>query len=215
MRILVSYVVVMNVLTYHTHAAPKADYLRSAVQRLEGDHTHTMRGLDKFDPENTFGASIRSQSEKILGPSQEPADEVKFSEDRDLPVIELPPARKDKHGNRKIPQYVKSGFPTVFETPEDANPGLFPKIPGAEENYGMVYNKPETEAERTMHELWMARRRQEVKLLMRCLYMFYESTLDCQNVVFVGWTAALSCSYFFVSIFYTCLPLAHSPEQSI
>ena len=25
----------------------------------------------------------------------------------------------------------------------------------------MVYNKPETEAERTMHELWMARRRQE------------------------------------------------------
>ena len=39
---------------------------------------------------------------------------------------------------------------------------LLPKIPGADENYGMMYHKPETDAERSMHELWMARRRQEV-----------------------------------------------------
>ena len=33
-----------------------------------------------------------------------------------------------------------------------SNRSLFlPKIPGAEENYGMVYNKPETEAEKNMH----------------------------------------------------------------
>jgi hypothetical protein len=37
-----------------------------------------------------------------------------------------------------------------------------PKIPGAEENYGMVHHVPESDAERNMHELWMARRRQEV-----------------------------------------------------
>ena len=39
------------------------------------------------------------------------------------------------------------------------------KIPGVEDNYGMMYNPPETEAERTMNELWVARRRQEVRMI--------------------------------------------------
>lgn len=39
--------------------------------------------------------------------------------------------------------------------------GLLPKIPGQESNYGMLYHKPESEAEVTMHEMWLARRRQE------------------------------------------------------
>lgn len=47
-------------------------------------------------------------------------------------------------------------------TPGNTGEGMFPKIPGAEDNYGMVYNVPETAAEKAMHELWMARRRQEV-----------------------------------------------------
>lgn len=29
-------------------------------------------------------------------------------------------------------------------------------------NYGLIYHKPETEAEKNMHQLWMARRRQEM-----------------------------------------------------
>jgi hypothetical protein len=39
--------------------------------------------------------------------------------------------------------------------------GFLPKVPGAEDNYGMLYHKPETDAERNMHELWLARRQQE------------------------------------------------------
>ena len=38
---------------------------------------------------------------------------------------------------------------------------FLPQIPDADDNYGMIYNKPETEAEKNMQELWMARRRQE------------------------------------------------------
>lgn len=38
---------------------------------------------------------------------------------------------------------------------------LLPQIPGAESNYGMVHNKPESEGEIMMQEMWLARRRQE------------------------------------------------------
>lgn len=73
-----------------------------------------------------------------------------------------------KFGARKVPLYVKHGFPAVLQSkcdsqvPTHQSQSFLPKIPGAAENYGMVYNAPETEAEKTMHELWLARRRQEV-----------------------------------------------------
>ena len=37
----------------------------------------------------------------------------------------------------------------------------------------MMYNPPETEAERTMNELWVARRRQEVRMIAItiCIYI--------------------------------------------
>ena len=64
------------------------------------------------------------------------------------------------------PVYVKHGYPEVFKQKSDYYDYL-PKIsqlPGAEaeETYGLMYHKPETDAEIKMHDLWVARRRQEV-----------------------------------------------------
>ena len=56
---------------------------------------------------------------------------------------------------------MKNGFPDVMQGRPDYK-AMLPKIPGADENYGMLHNHPETESERNMHELWLARRRQEV-----------------------------------------------------
>lgn len=61
-----------------------------------------------------------------------------------------------------MPIYVKHGFPAVLQSNyEGQQQSFLPKIPDASDNYGMIYNVPETEAEKNMHELWMARRRQE------------------------------------------------------
>jgi hypothetical protein len=62
--------------------------------------------------------------------------------------------------------YVKHCYPEVFKQKSDYYDYL-PKIsqlPGAEveETYGLMYHKPETDAEIKMHDLWVARRRQEV-----------------------------------------------------
>jgi hypothetical protein len=91
--------------------------------------------------------------------------------DRDFPPISVP-EKKSRFGSRTVPAYVKQGFPNILSSPPPpenfgrgttpGGEGLFPHIPGAEENYGMQYNVPETAAEKAMHEMWMARRRQEV-----------------------------------------------------
>jgi hypothetical protein len=71
------------------------------------------------------------------------------------------PSSPSRSAMRSAPQYVKNGFPSILPQRTDYQ-SFLPKIPKAEENYGMIYNHPETEAEKTMHELWVARRRQEV-----------------------------------------------------
>lgn len=92
--------------------------------------------------------------------------------DRDLPVIQQP-EKRNKFGSRGIPQYVKNGFPEII--PANNNKmdlhSFLPHIPGAEENFGMLYSKPETDSERHMQELWLARRRQEVCLLQQQLFL--------------------------------------------
>lgn len=96
--------------------------------------------------------------------------------DRDFPTISVP-EKKSRFGSRQVPQYVKQGFPNILSGPPAAetfgrtgpsgtsSSSMFPKIPGADENYGMLHNVPETAAEKAMHEMWMARRRQEVLTL--------------------------------------------------
>jgi hypothetical protein len=87
----------------------------------------------------------------------------------------LPPMKKthlttQKPSNNNLPIYVKHGFPEVFKKKVDYYDYL-PKInqlpgPESEETYGLMYHKPETEAEIKMHDLWIARRRQEVYIYM-------------------------------------------------
>jgi len=82
----------------------------------------------------------------------------------------LPPIKKTHTATQKVPSnnlpiYVKHGFPEVFKKKVDYYDYL-PKIsqlpgPESEETYGLMYHKPETEAEIKMHDLWIARRRQE------------------------------------------------------
>lgn len=105
--------------------------------------------------------------------------------DRDLPPIAVP-AQKSRFGARKIPQYVRQGFPAVLQSQAASHGDTLPRIHGGyqmqqqlaaasaspmqppmyseDANYGLIYNKPETEAEKTMNELWIARRRQEVAI---------------------------------------------------
>jgi hypothetical protein len=66
-----------------------------------------------------------------------------------------------------VPTYVKHGFPELFREKKDYYNYLpiLPQLPGsegsAEEHYGLMYHKPGTEAECNMHDLWIAKRRQE------------------------------------------------------
>lgn len=56
----------------------------------------------------------------------------------------------------------------------------FPQISGGppigatidDETYGLLYNEPETEAEIEMHELWLAKRKQEVMKYFNYMHMF-------------------------------------------
>jgi hypothetical protein len=65
------------------------------------------------------------------------------------------------------PIYVKHGFPELFREKREYHDYLptLPQLPGpegaAEEEYGLMYYKPETEAELKMHDLWIAKRREE------------------------------------------------------
>ena len=84
----------------------------------------------------------------------------------------LPPLKprqapgRDDSRSHNVPIYVKHGYPEVFRNKTDYYNYLpkIPQLPGpeAEETYGLMYHKPETEAEIKMHDLWIARRRQEV-----------------------------------------------------
>jgi hypothetical protein len=145
--------------------------LRSSIERLGVDQTHTLRGLDSYER----GIEQAAQDQKLAMKDSEVRVDP---EDRDYPVLPVPD-KKSRFGSRNVPAYTKQGFPNVLQNPPAAETfgrptttgsgvggtgSLFPKIPGAEENYGMVHNIPETPAEKAMHELWMARRRQEVRV---------------------------------------------------
>ena len=79
-------------------------------------------------------------------------------EEREPSVISLPSPSSPRAGS--APAYIRHGFPEIL--PPRTNYSTFlPKVPDSDDNYGMIYNKPESEAEKQMHELWMARRRQE------------------------------------------------------
>ena len=65
------------------------------------------------------------------------------------------------HSRTNDQSYINRGFPNILDKSKSGETGYFPKVSTNEENYGLLYNKPETESEKNMHELWMAKRRQE------------------------------------------------------
>ena len=120
--------------------------LKDALKSM-GNPAHTLKGLELLnEPVNNVNHSTEQDDEDNWTVQNQP-------------VIAVPDS-PSKYGSRNIPVYVKHGFPDVLKPKIDYT-SFLPKISGAEENYGMMHHKPETEVEIKMHELWLARRRQE------------------------------------------------------
>ena len=70
-------------------------------------------------------------------------------------------------GGYSQPLYVKHTYPEVYRERKNHHDYLpkLPRLPGgdgaAEEHYGLMYHKPETEAEIRMNDLWVSKRREE------------------------------------------------------
>lgn len=132
------------------------------MRSTNGEAPHTLRGLDGFNPNEMTDPHAR-----LMGNNEEPYDPLQDGDDNGQ---HFPPilnhngynntmgAPRNRFGSRKVPMYVKHAYPNVLSGNATGN---LPKVPGAEDNYGMLYNKPETAAEKTMNELWLARRQQE------------------------------------------------------
>lgn len=124
------------------------DNLKANIRTIGDNNTHTLRGLDKFEWKTAKEVTLTSPR------NEQGQDDLNF-----LPEIQIP-SSSAKFGARNIPVYVKNGVPSIMETRRDYE-AMLPKIPGAEDNFGMLYNKPSSDAEVAMHELWLARRKQE------------------------------------------------------
>lgn len=151
------------------------DDLKASVSRAAGGNAqHTMRALDHYRPEDTVDGRARLMADgtdAMHHTANEFHDGNTHINATTLPPILRHPQgslqpRHPKFGARKVPLYVQHAYPGVLSGSQ--NPAVsfqrtnsLPKLPGAEENYGLVHNRPETAAEKTMNELWLARRQQE------------------------------------------------------
>lgn len=137
------------------------DQLKSQVGRIVGDGSHSLRGLQHYDPNDTVDHRSKLMiDEDHLNQTAFSAMEESDKQFAGLPPIQAP-SQKHKFGTRKVPIYVKHAYPSVLGGKNTTENPFLPKLPGADENYGMIYSKPETDAERNMNELWLARRKQE------------------------------------------------------
>mmetsp|Transcript_15665 Transcript_15665/g.21440 ORF Transcript_15665/g.21440 Transcript_15665/m.21440 type:complete len:733 (+) Transcript_15665:63-2261(+) len=127
--------------------------LKNSLRAMKLTDSHTMRALEQ----RQSVSSAKAHHLSLLNDPSAAIVDMKTVEE--FPTLNIP-EKKSKYGSRNIPVYVKNGLPEVLVNRPDHKTFL-PKIPGAEDNYGMIYNQPETEAEKNMNELWMARRRQE------------------------------------------------------
>eukprot|EP00605_Chrysophyceae_sp_TOSAG23-4_P001564 GSChrysophyteH1.ASY1.ANO1.1715.1 assembled CDS len=125
--------------------------LRSSLRNIGVDTTHTMKGLENFAGSGTAGQTTTSALEEPPSPGKE---------EPDVPPIQMPASTTRDLSHKKLPVYVKHSYPNINMGHSEYT-GFLPKVPGAEDNYGMMYHQPETEAEKQMHELWLARRQQE------------------------------------------------------
>lgn len=134
---------------------------------------HTMRAIDNYRPEDTLDGRARLMAEGEYVSNAYGGTGFDPMGTSLPPVLQQPSnglqPRHPKFGARKVPLYVKHAYPGVLGGTQQqhmfqshgAHTASLPKLPGAEENYGLVHNRPETAAEKSMNELWLARRQQE------------------------------------------------------
>lgn len=132
------------------------DHLRTSVRTMVGDEANTMKGLEKFkapaDASQGLPLSARAKSAEGGPRLTLPEDDSALH----LPEITKPVGRIGRARSQpNMPAYNKQMYESKIAS-------LLPDIPGAEKNYGLLFHKPESEAEIMMHEMWLARRRQEV-----------------------------------------------------
>jgi hypothetical protein len=138
-------------------AQGRLEHLKDSVRSYGG--THTLKGLESYENGGETGGPAVTKPHK---PEEVYAafDRKALPLEKELSVLSIPNYSSSSPRSATAPAYIRHAFPDILP-PKTDYASFLPKIPGADDNYGMIYNKPETEAEKQMHELWMARRRQE------------------------------------------------------
>jgi hypothetical protein len=149
-------------------AQGRLENLKESVRGYGG--THTLKGLQSYENNANDGGNSKvthkqqqnSNTEEMYSAAFDRKSSSKIPGDKEDSLLSLPATMTGTLSPRAstAPAYVKHAFPQILPPKKDYA-SFLPKIPGADDNYGMLFNKPETEAEKQMHELWMARRRQE------------------------------------------------------
>ena len=127
--------------------------LRNSLNAMDVDVSHTLKGLESYKEPASTTAALEEKPPAERDPPEAPAIRIPQQSAAE---------KKAKLGNRQLPVYVKHSYPNLFkEQASNKYENFLPKVPGAEDNYGMMYHEPTTEGEKQMHELWLARRQQE------------------------------------------------------
>jgi hypothetical protein len=125
--------------------------LRKSIATMDGPMAmHTLKGLEDYQEPQSTSAALEDGSPPKQDPPEPPTIQVPGN----------PPEGHPRFGRRQLPVYVKHAYPNLYKE-QNGYEQFLPKVKGAEDNYGMMYHKPESEAELAMHELWLARRQQE------------------------------------------------------
>lgn len=76
--------------------------------------------------------------------------------------LNIPPVYKGRQ-NKPIAEYIIAMNTQVLRgNPHEGSPGKGSEFEKDSTKYGVTINEPISEAEKAMHELWLARRQQEV-----------------------------------------------------
>ena len=133
--------------------------LRSIVQDMKDvTSTHTLAGIDKQHQQLVQQQQLSSPgtaADRIRAGGA--ADSAAFV-DFDMPPITMPTHTSLSTRRNQLPVYVRHHLPSVFREGSEYV-ALLPKVP--DEAFGLHHHVPTSETEKSMHELWLARRRQE------------------------------------------------------
>ena len=131
--------------------------LRTSIAVMNAKHTLAGIEQQQNSPGPPGTASRGGDKMHLDGthPDGLPADPF----DYDIPPISLPTYQSFSTRHNKLPVYVRHHLPNVFREGSEYV-ALLPKIPDADAT-GPMGHPPVSDVEKSMHELWLARRRQE------------------------------------------------------